>query len=81
MTLNVIKVLSVITFGPKCNKAPKCNNFWPQNVVKGLIICVIGFSPKYNRSLNSIHVCNITAPSLIKSMTETCDDINVIASW
>ena len=28
MSLNVIKVLSVITFGPKCNKGPKCNNFW-----------------------------------------------------
>ena len=27
MPLNVIKVLSVITFGPKCNKGPKCNNF------------------------------------------------------
>ena len=27
--INVIKVLSVITFGPKCNKGPKCNNFWP----------------------------------------------------
>ena len=30
MSLNVIKVLSVITFGPKCNKGPKCNNFGPQ---------------------------------------------------
>ena len=24
---NVIKVLSVITFGPKCKKGVKCNNF------------------------------------------------------
>ena len=27
--INVIKVLIVLTFGPKCNKGPKCNNFWP----------------------------------------------------
>ena len=25
MSLNVIKVLSVITFGPKCNKGLECN--------------------------------------------------------
>ena len=43
-----------------------------------LLPILIGFSPKYNGSLNSIHVCSITAPSLIKSLTETCDDINVI---
>ena len=24
-----IKVLSVICFGPKCNKGAKCNMFWP----------------------------------------------------
>ena len=66
---------------PKCNKGPKCNNVLALNVIKGLIIYVIGFSLKYNGSLNSIHVCSITAPSLIKSLTETCDDINVIASW
>ena len=64
MILNVIKVLSVITFGPKCNKAS-------YNV-----ICVIGFSPRCNGSLNSIpHVCSIAAPNLIKSMTETCDGL------
>ena len=64
MTLNVIKILSVITFGPKCNKGS--NN----------IICVIGFSPKCDGSLNSIpHVCIITAPNLIKSLTETCDGL------
>ena len=61
MTLNVIKVLNVITFGPKFNK--------------GLIICVIGFSPKYNGSLSSIHVCVITAPNVIKSLTEICDGL------
>ena len=64
MTLNVMKVLNVITFGPKCNKAS--HN----------IICVIGFSPKCNGSLNSIlHVCSITTPNLIKSLTETCDGL------
>ena len=54
MTLNVIKALNVITFGPKCNKGS--HN----------IICVIGFSPKCNGSLNSIlRVCSKIAPNLI----------------
>ena len=64
MTLNVIKVLSVITFSPKCNKGS--NN----------IVCAIGFSTKCNGSLNSIlHVCSITTPNSIKSLTETCDGL------
>ena len=59
-----MNVLNVITFGPKCNEGS--NN----------IICVIGFNPKCNGSLNSIpHVCSITAPNLIKSLTETCDGL------
>ena len=37
--------------------------------------CVIGYGPKCNGSLNSIHVCSITAPNLIKSLTETCDGL------
>ena len=73
MALNVIKVLSVITFGPKCNKGPKCNEG------SNNIICLIGFSPRCNGSLNSIpHVCSITAPNLIKSLTETCDGILIL---
>ena len=64
MTLNVTKVLNVVTFDPKCNKGS--HN----------IICVIGFSPECNGSLNSIlRVCSITAPNLIKSLTETCDGL------
>ena len=56
--------LNVITFGPKCNKGS--HN----------IICVVGFNPKCNGSLNSIlRVCSITAPNLIKSLTETCDGL------
>ena len=27
-TSNVIKVLSVITFDPKCNKGTRCKKFW-----------------------------------------------------
>ena len=62
MTLNVIKVLSVITFGPKCNKG---SNY----------MCNTGFSPECNEILNSIHVCSITATNLIKPLTETCDGL------
>ena len=57
--LNVITVLNVITFGPKCNKAlnvitfgPKCNK----------VLNVIAFSPKCNkpsmqRLTPSVHCC------------------------
>ena len=70
MTLNVIKVLSVITFGPKCKKGPKCKEG------SNNIICLIGFSPRCNGSLNSIpHVYSIAALNLIKSLTETCDGL------
>ena len=33
MTLNVIKVLSVIRFGPKCNEGPMGNKLLALNVV------------------------------------------------
>ena len=60
---NGVEASNVIN-DPKCNKGS--NN----------IICVIGFSPKCDGSLNSIlQVCSITAPNLIKSLTETFDGL------
>ena len=52
MTLNVIKVLNVIHFGPKCTKGRKCNTVLALNVIK--VLSVIRFGPKCDKILTVI---------------------------
>ena len=47
MILNVVKVLSAITFDPKCNTGPKCNKFLPNwgNVIEVLSVITFALTP------------------------------------
>ena len=65
MTLNVIKVLSVIRFGPKCNEGPMCNKLLALNVV--------------NKSRNSSSRTTIGSKlDKVVTVTEICNGLIVI---
>ena len=59
MTLNVIKVLNVIRFGPKCNKGPMCNKILALNLVnKRRNNSRITIGPKLDKVVTVTETCN-----------------------